>query len=178
MGNEGDWWLEIEWTGPSNDLSQERQPEPPKAPCRRSRGRPRKPNPSRFELPPRLAEAMRRAGPGNLMREEQLQESKRLCEEYRRDMVSKAVRTAFREGRNTANIHRKTVANQRKLRIVEENKALIVDRSLSNSAVADRIIRQGKSRGLGERTLWDIIALTRKIWRIKNVARKGVRRAK
>jgi hypothetical protein len=123
-------------------------------------------------VPPYLIELIRRAGGGNIT-EEHRQQVKQYREEDRRERVSEKVRAAYIEGRNTANANRKNEANQRKVKIIKENKDIIADQSLSISAAAALIISQGRNYGLGDRTLRDAIGRIRNFARIGNVARKG-----
>jgi hypothetical protein len=121
---------------------------------------------------------MRRAGPGNLtITDEDDHWHKELSEEYRREKVSKAVRAAFKDGRNTANAIRKNDATERKKLIVRENEAIIFGESLSDSATAARIIDQETNYGLGHRALRKVIGQIRRYARMKVEARARIRTA-
>lgn len=149
IGDEIDWsWFdEIDWS--DNPLL-----DSPKTASRRSRGRPRTRSPPPFEVPPRLVERMRRAGPGNITEEQCKQDA----EEARREAIGWAMFRASKGGRNTANNNRQKEKRRRILRLYRENADLILDYSLSIMKVTDIILGERDSLGLAERSLWNAIA--------------------
>ena len=142
-----------------------RQRTVPGAAEKRPRGRPRKPDPFDWvsNPPPHIREWNIEPN----ITEEMHRQYKFYCEENRREKVGDAVRGAYSGGRNTANIARKTEKLRRIVAIHRDNEDLIFKSSLSDAAVAGRIIAQGKNHGLRDRALRAAVATIRKVGKAK-----------
>jgi hypothetical protein len=147
IGDESDWWLE----GP-DDAS----PDAQKAAPHRSKGRPRTRNPLRFEIPSHTVKWFSRVEP-NITKEQCRQAS----EEARREAIGWSMFRASQAGRNTANNDRESEKKHRILKLYRDNNDIILDYSLSIKKVVGIILHKRDSLGLGERALWDVVALIR-----------------
>lgn len=134
---------------------------------KRSRGRPRKPDPFEWlrHPPPHVSAWANKLEPN--INDESHREYRRLCEENRREMVSEGVREAYKAGSNNANLNRQNSKRLHVNRLADENDALIFGSYLSSSSVAEIIAKQGKHIGLAKRTLREYITSIRKVGKAK-----------